>query len=140
MASQPGVAQPVPAAPLVPRFDPGAFRDASVTNPFFPLEPGAVYVYAIREGTRTSVDSITVTREKKRVGGVAVVVVHDRVRRAGKIVEDTRDWYAQDTAGKKQRRGKRNSRRMSLDLASDKAAPRRGMVRSGTGRRSLQGA
>jgi len=99
MASQPGVAQPAPTAPPVPRFDPGAFRDASVTNPFFPLEPGAVYVYAIREGTRTSVDSITVTREKKRVGGVAVVVVHDRVRRAGKIVEDTRDWYAQDTAG-----------------------------------------
>jgi hypothetical protein len=30
---------------------------------------------------------------------VQAVVVQDRVRRDGKIVEDTDDWYAQDTAG-----------------------------------------
>jgi hypothetical protein len=87
------------AAQPVPRFDPGAFRDGAVTNPFFPLEPGVVYVYTVREGTRTSVDSITVTRQRKRIGGVAVVVVHDRVRRDGKIIEDTDDWYAEDTTG-----------------------------------------
>jgi hypothetical protein len=87
------------ATPPIPRFDPGAFRSASVTNPFFPLEPGTTYIYAVRDGTRTSVDSLTVTREQKTIGGVAVVVVHDRVRRDGKLVEDTRDWYAQDTTG-----------------------------------------
>jgi hypothetical protein len=87
------------ATPPIPRFDPGAFRAAAVTNPFFPLEPGTVYVYSVREGARTSVDSITVTREQKTIGRVSVVVVHDRVRRDGKIVEDTHDWYAQDTAG-----------------------------------------
>ena len=85
--------------PPIPRLDPGAFRGTGVTNPFFPLEPGTTYIYAVRDGARRSVDSITVTREQKTIGGVAVVVVHDRVRRDGKIVEDTHDWYAQDTAG-----------------------------------------
>jgi hypothetical protein len=93
VCASPAAAQPVP------RFDAGAFRGGGVTNPFFPLEPGAVYVYSVREGKRTSVDSITVTPRRKRIGGVAAVVVHDRVRRDGRIVEDTDDWYAQDTTG-----------------------------------------
>jgi hypothetical protein len=86
-------------APPVPRFDAGMFRDAAVTHPYFPLQPGAVYVYSVREGTRRSIDTITVTQETKRIGGVSAIVVHDRVTRGGKIVEDTHDWYAQDTSG-----------------------------------------
>lgn len=92
-------AQPGAATPPIPKFDAGMFRGVAVANPFFPLEPGTVFVYAVREGTRRSVDSIVVTREQKRIGGVAVVVVHDWVTRGGKVVEDTRDWYAHDTAG-----------------------------------------
>lgn len=92
-------AEQTPAVPPVPQFDSGAFRAAAVTNPYFPLEPGTIFVYSIREGARRSVDTIVVTSEKKRIGGVAVVVVRDRVTRDGKVVEDTRDWYAQDTAG-----------------------------------------
>jgi hypothetical protein len=92
-------AQKTGTPPPVPRFDSGAFRDTRVTNPYFPLDPGTVLVFAIREGTRTSIDSITVTRHQKRIGGVSAVVVHDRVRRNGKILEDTYDWYAQDTVG-----------------------------------------
>ncbi len=98
VAAMPASAQST-ATPPIPRLDPGAFRGAAVTNPFFPLEPGAVYIYSVREGARTSIDSITVTRDQKSIGGVAVVVVHDRVSRDGKIVEDTHDWYAQDTTG-----------------------------------------
>jgi len=99
IVSAAAAAQPAPASPPVPRFDPRAFRGAGVSNPYFPLAPGAVYVYTIREGGRTSIDSIVVTDETKVIGGVAAVVVHDRVRRGNVIVEDTRDWYAQDTAG-----------------------------------------
>ena len=99
IVSAAAAAQPAPASAPVPRFDPRAFRAGGVSNPYFPLEPGAVYVYTIREGGRTSIDSIVVTGETKVIGGVAAVVVHDRVRRGKVIVEDTRDWYAQDTAG-----------------------------------------
>lgn len=92
-------AQPARANPALPPFDSSAFRGTAVNNPYFPLEPGAVYVYTIREGTRTSTDSFIVTRDTKVIGGVAAVVVHDRVRRGSSLVEDTYDWYAQDTAG-----------------------------------------
>jgi hypothetical protein len=87
------------ATPAVPQLDPGAFRGTAITNQFFPLEPGAIYVYSVRDGSRTSVDSVIVTRDTKRIGGVTAVVVRDVVRRAGKLVEDTYDWYAQDTSG-----------------------------------------
>jgi len=40
-----------------------------------------------------------VLRETKRVAGIDATVVHDRVSKRGAIVEDTYDWYAQDTAG-----------------------------------------
>jgi hypothetical protein len=53
----------------------------------------------VREGDDVSVDSVTVTAATKQVAGVTAVVVHDRVRRKGKLVENTLDWYAQDTVG-----------------------------------------
>jgi hypothetical protein len=87
------------AAPAVPHFDPGAFRGAPITNQFFPLEPGTVYIYSVRDGARTSVDSVIVTRDTKRIGGVTAVVVRDVVRRGGTLIEETYDWYAQDTSG-----------------------------------------
>jgi hypothetical protein len=82
-----------------PRFDSLAFKGSVVDNPLFPLRPGAAYVFEITDDGETSVDSVTVLRETKRVAGVTATVVHDRVSRRGAIVEDTFDWYAQDTSG-----------------------------------------
>lgn len=86
-------------APELAKFDAKAFRDGAVDNRFFPLRPGTVYVFRVREGDEVSIDSITVTSNTKQIAGVRAVVVHDRVRRNGKLTEDTYDWYAQDTAG-----------------------------------------
>ena len=83
----------------VPRFDAGAFKGGPIDNPLFPLKPGAVYVFEVRDGKDVEVDTVTVTSDTKRIAGVTAVVVHDRVRSNGKLTEDTFDWYAQDTTG-----------------------------------------
>jgi len=67
----------------------------TIDNPFFPLAPGSKWVY--REGAQRVV--ITVTNETKEIEGVAARVVRDVVTEDGRLVESTRDWYAQDSAG-----------------------------------------
>lgn len=82
-----------------PSPDPGDFV-ATVDNPWFPLVPGTVLVYrsAGEQGSRTN--TVTVTGKTRTVAGVTTVVVHDVGKDAGgTVVEDTYDWYAQDTAG-----------------------------------------
>jgi hypothetical protein len=86
-------------APPLPVFNPAAFRASPVTNQFFPLPVGMIWVYHVHEGPSVAIDSITVTNQVKRVNGVAAIVVHDRVVANGRVKEDTHDWYAQDVAG-----------------------------------------
>ena len=42
---------------------------------------------------------VTVTPETKTIMGIEARVVHDQVSDESGVVEDTRDWYAQDTDG-----------------------------------------
>jgi hypothetical protein len=80
--------------------DPAEFT-ADVTNPWFPLEPGTRWTY--RETTEDGevvhvvVTATPVTREI--ANGVSARVVRDTVTLDGEIIEDTLDWYAQDTTG-----------------------------------------
>jgi hypothetical protein len=79
---------------------PGHFTNASarVSNPWFPLRPGARYVYTgVREG-KAARDVLTVTQATRVVRGVRCVVVRDRLYLRGKLSERTIDWYAQDDA------------------------------------------
>ena len=85
---------PVPSVALPS--DPADWAPA-VTHPFFPLRPGTTWVYRPKSGT--TVDSITVTFERKRILGISAVVVRDREYRGTTLLEDTRDWYAQDVRG-----------------------------------------
>ena len=85
-------------APYAPTIDPAAFTD-QITNQYFPLTPGMTYVY---EGSADGVaehNEVTVTRDTKMILGVRCVVVHDTVTQDGEVVEDTLDWYAQDSEG-----------------------------------------
>ena len=93
----PGAAIPS-AARIAPEFDSATFV-SGVTNPFFPLTPGAVYTYHAEtsEGTETTVDEVL--SETKTVAGVEATVVHDQVYVDDALVEDTFDWYAQDEEG-----------------------------------------
>ena len=83
-----------------PTPDPADFVD-TVDNPLFPLEPGSVWRYESRVGGELDETiEVTVTDRVRQVAGLSATVVHDVATDAdGKVVEDTFDWYAQDTAG-----------------------------------------
>lgn len=84
--------------PYEPDIDPADFVD-KVDNRYFPLDPGTTLVYEgkTREGTERI--EVTVTNDIRRVMGVDCVVVRDKVFLDGGLIEDTRDWYAQDKNG-----------------------------------------
>lgn len=92
--------------PFLPDFDAATFiPGAAIDNPFFPLTPGTVLSYS---GTKVDEDSgeeetesndVLVSSETKLIEGVQAVVVRDTAYEDGVLVEDTLDWYAQDTDG-----------------------------------------
>jgi hypothetical protein len=81
-----------------PELDPADFGNP-IDNPFAPFPPGAHWVYEKEtdEGVeRVEVDVLTETRV---ILGITATVVRDREFLDGELVEDTRDWLAQDDAG-----------------------------------------
>jgi hypothetical protein len=79
--------------------DPADFT-TDITNPYWPMKRGDHWVYreTNAEG-EVQRNDVVVTDERKTVMGIEAVVVHDTVRLAGELTEDTRDWYAQDAEG-----------------------------------------
>jgi hypothetical protein len=86
------------AAPYSPSIDPAGFTTA-VDNPYFPLPPGARWVYEgrVEDGLERTV--VEVTGHTRVVMGVTCVVVRDTVTLDGEVSEDTFDWFAQDADG-----------------------------------------
>jgi hypothetical protein len=76
-----------------------AHVSAQVDNAWFPLEPGTVIRYAGTDDGVPSKDVLVVTNKTRAVPGGRARIVHDRVFKHGRVVEDTLDWYAQDRAG-----------------------------------------
>ena len=80
--------------------DPADFS-VDVDNRFWPMAPGTRWTYreVDEEGTAVKV-VVTVTSATKEVAnGVTARVVRDTVTEDGAVVEDTLDWYAQDSDG-----------------------------------------
>jgi hypothetical protein len=73
--------------------------DTAVTNQYFPLAPGSVWVYdgITEKGIEHVV--VTVTSDTKVILGVTCVAVRDTGTVNGVLEEDTIDWYAQDKNG-----------------------------------------
>ena len=92
------VAQAAAEPPVLP-FDSASFRGGAIDNPHFPLTPGTMFIFEIRDDRDHSIDTLEVLADTKRIAGVTVTVVHDREWRRGVLVEDTYDWYAQDIYG-----------------------------------------
>jgi hypothetical protein len=87
-------------APYDPLIKPSNFlsreQTAAHPNPYFPLVPGTQWVYQGGGETIT----VTVTDETREFLGVTATEVTDVVVDAeGEPVEDTLDWFAQDTSG-----------------------------------------
>jgi hypothetical protein len=76
-----------------------AHVSANVENPWFPLKPGTTLRYHGSDSGTPTTDVFAVTNKTRRVPGGRARVVHDRVFKHGRVVEDTLDWYAQDRAG-----------------------------------------
>lgn len=68
---------------------------AANPNPFFPLIVGNIWVYEDEE----EVITVTVLDETREILGIESIVVQDVVEEDGEIIEDTFDWYAQDSDG-----------------------------------------
>ena len=81
-----------------PDLDPALFDDPknpTKPNPYFPLTVGSKWIY---QGG-TELNTIEVLNATKLIEGVTCIVVNDVVFKAGKLAEDTRDWFAQAKDG-----------------------------------------
>jgi hypothetical protein len=103
---QGGIATAAPACPgTLPQgsdpvtLDPADFV-ARIDNPYLPFPRGARRLYRETDPTGSSQKvTVTVTTHTKQILGIAATVVHDVVTDKGHLVENTFDWYAQDTCG-----------------------------------------
>ena len=83
-------------ASAMPTFDPNNFI-LGVDNPRYPLQPGTTYINASPDGFFA--DDLTVTRETIEILGVTCIVVRDFAYENGELVEQTKDYFAQDKQG-----------------------------------------
>ena len=96
LTAAPGLAGELP--PYNPMIDPANFT-VEITNPYFPLKSGTVYIY---DGNRDGAPrhaQMNVTAETKVIMGVTCIVVRDVSSTDTEMVEKTVDWYAQDKQG-----------------------------------------
>lgn len=84
-----------------PKINPAMFVDPAkigktvAPNPYFPLIRGRTWIY--KGGTETI--TVKVTEDIKMILGIRCAVIHDVVQDDGAVIEDTKDWYAQDIYG-----------------------------------------
>lgn len=80
--------------------DPATFS-TDIDNAVWPMAPGSRWTYRESDGDGNILDAtVTVTTETRELAnGVTARVVRDTVSSGGAVIEDTFDWYAQDSAG-----------------------------------------
>jgi len=82
------------------QLDPADFS-VDITNTYWPMQPGDHWISSETDG-KGDVLRVEVTVQDATytvAAGIEARVVHDLVTRAGAVVEDTLDWYAQDADG-----------------------------------------
>jgi hypothetical protein len=87
---------PVGTKPV--KLDPADFT-TRIDNPYWPMHPGSHWVYREVEDGEVHRDDVTVTNRTRTLRRIEARVVHDRVSQAGVTLEETDDWYAQDSQG-----------------------------------------
>ena len=80
--------------------DPASFS-TEIDNPYWPMEPGTRWIYREidEEGNEVKVVVVVTTETKELANGITARVVRDVVTENGDLIEDTKDWYAQDAEG-----------------------------------------
>lgn len=90
----------LPQGSEVVELDPALFAGVPLDHPFWPMAPGSRWTYreTDAEGVEQQVE-VTVTGDTRTILGIPATVVHDIVTADGETIEDTLDWYGQDTFG-----------------------------------------
>jgi hypothetical protein len=89
----------LPQGSEVITLDPAMFAGVPLNHPFWPMTVGSRWVYRETDADGTKRVEVTVTKTTKVILGITATVVHDSVTEDGELVEDTLDWYAQDSLG-----------------------------------------
>lgn len=93
-----GTFRPGPVS--VPSYATASFdAPTTIDHPYFPLVPGTLRRYEGQTEDGLEVIEIEVLAETRVVSGIECVVVRDTVTVGGLLMEDTRDWFAQDDDG-----------------------------------------
>jgi hypothetical protein len=98
--------QPPPESIQLPQgaesfaLDPTDFT-TNIDNPYWPMQPGTRWTYREMDTDGTELQGVVVvtTQTTTMANGITARVVRDTLTRGGEIIEDTIDWYAQDSAG-----------------------------------------
>jgi hypothetical protein len=103
---------------------------ADITHQYWPMKPGTRWTYreVDENGEVQDVVVVATTKTKKLANGVTARVVRDTVRSQGEVVEDTFDWYAQDSAGNVWYMGEDTA-----EFENGKIASREGSFEAGAG-------
>ena len=81
-----------------PQINPDDFS-ANINNKYLAFTPGTTYIYEGRTEEGTERIEVYVTNNIKKIMGVNVLEVRDRVWLEDELIEDTKDWYTQDRYG-----------------------------------------
>jgi hypothetical protein len=81
-----------------PDIDPADFVQG-IHNPLLPFERGRTWTYEADTGGELEVVEIAVLADTIEIEGVECTIVRDTVTVDGVLLEDTFDWYAEDTDG-----------------------------------------
>src|SRR5437660_11871171 len=84
---------PIPKLPAPSQFV------SRITNPWFPLVPGTVYIYRGTKDGKQAIDVLAVTHRKQTIDGIRATVINDRLYENGRLAERTTDRYAPDRNG-----------------------------------------
>jgi hypothetical protein len=103
---------------------------ADITHPYWPMKPGTRWTYrdVDEKGEVQTVVVVATAETKKLANGVTARVVRDTVTAEGALVEDTFDWYAQDSAGNVWYMGEDTA-----EFENGKIASREGSFEAGVG-------
>ncbi len=81
-----------------PQINPKDFV-SNINNKYLTLTSGKKFIYEGKTEEGVERTEVYVTHEKKKILGVNAVIVWDRVWLNDELIEDTKDWYAQDKHG-----------------------------------------
>ncbi len=81
-----------------PQINPSEFT-TNITNKYFSLPIGTKFVYEAKLPEGTERNEILITNQTKIIMGVTTLIYWDRVWLNGELIEDTRDYLAQDAEG-----------------------------------------